>query len=260
MVEPNLVGQPDSQGGGKVNNAISNIQPSMTSAGAKDAHKKLSYFKTPRILAIILIALLAIESIALVVAVISPLDGGVSGNKAVTTNNEGKSVVSMNTSDTSSKQNTGGTSNNSGGNSNNNSNGNTSGNTGGGSNSNEVTITQQAKISRVCGDDIINTWNQIWSGVNNNTNQEMLKLAAKAKQLNGYQNDPTCQFVVFRAAISNNNVSEAEKALTALKQLNDAGFSTSDKLTYRQSISEMQSIYDSIKKYVEEGSPAGGQG
>lgn len=93
-------------------------------------------------------------------------------------------------------------------------------------------------INRVCGDDIVDTYNQLsqykQSDATGNSIRDdagLNKLASEIVTKKNYMNDPTCQTILISLALNADNYNDAKKALDALKRLSNKNLYADSNLT-----------------------------
>lgn len=80
------------------------------------------------------------------------------------------------------------------------------------------------------------------------------------KEKAGYDQDPTCLFIVYKAALDAEDAEEAQRAVTSIKELADTGVFPSIELYDITSIDSMESRVEALKNPVPVGSDPMGSG
>ena len=86
-----------------------------------------------------------------------------------------------------------------------------------------------ANVASVCGGDLIDTYNKASNYEERNGENEpptvdiegLKGIASQIKGVNGYENDPTCQAMLFWIAVESKEAGPAEQALAKIKELHD---------------------------------------
>lgn len=118
--------------------------------------------------------------------------------------------------------------------------------------------------SAVCDDGVVNTYNKVYSYVLRNgfdvynVDEAGLKsVVADVKSKSGYQNDPTCQTILFWAAIHSTDQKGAQDAYAAINRLHDEHRFADSNLQNSQPISTYKSVIDGLSTSSQSGGGLG---
>lgn len=120
--------------------------------------------------------------------------------------------------------------------------------------------------SRVCDDKVIDAYNVLVVSFPTNEADQKAKSEKIQQQLSNikeksdYDQDPTCLFIAYRAALDAEDTEAAEKNLNAIKKLADNGSFPSNELFDIVSIDSMEARVEALKNPEEPGTNPMGSG
>lgn len=100
--------------------------------------------------------------------------------------------------------------------------------------------------TEVCGQDVINRYNSLYSATSNTEDEYAKNEAAleafsqEVAQKVGAENDPTCQYIIFAGALTKDDSNKAKQALETIVQLADEGHYVNTKLNGIIDIDQMK--------------------
>ncbi len=106
------------------------------------------------------------------------------------------------------------------------------------------------EIYTVCDNKVIDQWNKIYdfeshkSDSKYNVVADVNKLVSEIKNKPNYDKDITCQYFLYQDAMYRSDRQDLESIINKMKELHSTGVSVSDRVNYRQSISDIERSYN----------------
>lgn len=102
---------------------------------------------------------------------------------------------------------------------------------------------------------LIGSWNAMMSDeATTRSTEDVAGMIKKVESQTGYENDVTCQYMLFRAHLTTAGIESAEKSLATLKQQTALGHNPSIELVDITSISEMERDLQLLRHYQDDSS------